>query len=349
MNQNCRVLVTGAGSGVGQGIIKSLNKSDLPLTIVSCDISPMNAALYRTKESILIPRVESNNALSVIIDLILKHKIDMVMIGSEYDLQFFSRNKSKIEELTGARVITAPLKTIEIADDKWLTAEFLRLNNLPYAESFISDSIASVCEKARNWNYPVIVKARRGTSSRNVHLVVDEKQLISSWEMTPNPMLQKLINTPDEELNNEYTSSLFKDAQGNIFGPFHARRTLRSGTSWQIEVERFEIFDELLLSIGNSLDFKGSLNVQFMVGKFGPIPFEINARFSGTTAIRAHFGFNEPEMAVQSFFYGAPIAKPRIKSGIVFRYHEEVFVDGVKLDVLKTHPRFIQGIVEKWF
>ena len=43
-----------------------------------------------------------------------------------------------------------------------------------------------------------------------------------------------------------------------------------------------------------------------MMGPKGPIPFEINARFSGTTAIRAHFGFNEPELAIQSYQRGDP-------------------------------------------
>jgi len=65
-----RVLVTGAGSGVGQGIIKSLQISDYPITIVSADISPLNSALYRTDEAVIIPKVEEDGALELIIELI---------------------------------------------------------------------------------------------------------------------------------------------------------------------------------------------------------------------------------------------------------------------------------------
>ena len=37
-------------------------------------------------------------------------------------------------------------------------------------------------------------------------------------------------------------------------------------------------------------------NIQLQDSKRGPIAFEFNSRFSGTTAIRANYNFNEPEM-----------------------------------------------------
>ena len=38
------------------------------------------------------------------------------------------------------------------------------------------------------------------------------------------------------------------------------------------------------------------------MSKRGPIPFEFNSRFSGTTSIRAYFGFNEPLMFLKNYF-----------------------------------------------
>ena len=52
------VMVTGAGSGVGQSIIKALRISSLNLNIIAADINELNAALYRTKKSIIIPPIE---------------------------------------------------------------------------------------------------------------------------------------------------------------------------------------------------------------------------------------------------------------------------------------------------
>ena len=79
MRKQCRVLVTGAGSGVGQGILKALRASGLPVILVAADIAPMNIALYRADEALLIPRVEAGNELNKIVDLLTENKIDVVI------------------------------------------------------------------------------------------------------------------------------------------------------------------------------------------------------------------------------------------------------------------------------
>ena len=151
MRRRCRVLVTGAGSGVGQSITKALRVSGLPVTIISGDIAAMSAALYRTDEAILLPKVESPGALETIVNLLSLHRIDVVMIGSEFDLSFFSENRETLSSRTGTIVVVAPFKTVRIADDKWLTAEFLREQGLPYAKSYLPDGLDEAVKVAEGW------------------------------------------------------------------------------------------------------------------------------------------------------------------------------------------------------
>ena len=347
MRRRCRVLVTGAGSGVGQGIVKALRVSDLPVTVVAADIAPMNAALYRADESVIIPRVEQPGVLEILIDLLCRHKINVVMIGSEFDLEFFSLNRSEIENRTGAIVIVSPPATVAIANDKWLTAEFLRENRLPYAEAYLPKDQDDAVRHAAAWGYTVVLMTRRGTSSRHVHIVPDGDCLEQLFPGTPAPMLQRVIDIPSSELGREYTCSVFKAANGEMVGPFTARRTVRGGTSWHIEVAPFEALREPLLAIAGALDFVGSLNIQLMLTEAGAIPFELNARFSGTTAVRAHFGFNEPAMALRSFFYKEKVPAPVVRAGVAMRYHEEVFIDNVGSDDIT--PGAHKGTVTPWF
>ena len=81
--------------------------------------------------------------------------------------------------------------------------------------------------------------------------------------------------------------------------------------------------------------------------KKGPVPFEFNARFSGTTSIRSHYGFNEPEMFINNFYLGKKIKKPKIRNGIAFRYIDEIFLDGIKKSSKKLKKS--KGEKRNWF
>ena len=91
----------------------------------------------------------------------------------------------------------------------------------------------------------------------------------------------------------------------------------------------------------------GSLNIQLRDGPKGLIPIEFNARFSGTTSIRAFFGFNEPEMFIKNYFLNKDIKNPKIKQGVTLRYVEEVFLTNTTIKDIKKN--FGKGVVNPWF
>ena len=58
MKKKLNVLVTGAGNGVGQSIIKSLKISKFNLNIIAADINVFSSGLYVCNKSLIIPKVE---------------------------------------------------------------------------------------------------------------------------------------------------------------------------------------------------------------------------------------------------------------------------------------------------
>jgi len=55
--------------------------------------------------------------------------------------------------------------------------------------------------------------------------------------------------------------------------------------------------------------------------------FEINVRFSGTTPVRARFGFNDVEAALRHYVLAeAAVDLPLITNGIALRYWNEAYV-----------------------
>ena len=105
--------------------------------------------------------------------------------------------------------------------------------------------------------------------------------------------------------------------------------------------------EKLIRRLAELLPNMGTFNVQLMMSERGPVPFEFNARFSGTTPIRAHFGFNEPDMTLRSYYLGQKINPPTIRQGVALRYVEEIFVDGVSVEAL--HEPLPRGVIHNWF
>jgi carbamoyl-phosphate synthase large subunit len=342
------VLITGAGSGVGQSIIKSLNISRLPLRIISADISELNAGLFRTAKSILIPKIETAGSLRKIISIIKKNKIDILMIGSEYELSFFGINKEKIENKTNCKICVTHNEIIKFSEDKYLTQKFLKNSNLPYLKTYIPKNLKDAYKIAKKMKLPIYLKNRFGTSSRNVYLIKKKEQLKLHFSLLKKPIIQEYAGSfSDDTLKNEYTCSFFKTKDKKIIGPFVAKRRLLHGTSWITEIKNFPSIKKLIKKIANKINHIGSMNIQLREGKQGPVPFEFNARFSGTTSIRAQFGFNEPEMFIKSYFLNKNIKNPKIKQGVTLRYVEEVFLTNTSIKDIKKN--FGKGVVNSWF
>ena len=67
-----------------------------------------------------IPKVEKKNSLADFIKIFRKNNIDILFVGSEYETEFFSKNKNTIEKKTSTIICVSPINTIKIAGDKYL-------------------------------------------------------------------------------------------------------------------------------------------------------------------------------------------------------------------------------------
>jgi len=319
--------VTGAGSGVGQGIIKALDSQESSVKLIVADISMMNAGMHWGHEYVCIPKLEEVGAIEKFIDIVRLHEADIIFPGSEFDVLPLARSSGLIEKETGARIVVAPEETVLIADDKWLTSQHFLHHGISGPETVLFKGMDSLEAMIERVGFPLVIKPRTGTSSRDVSVVYSLIEAKHRLERTEAPVIQEYLVGQTAGLSSEYTCSFFRSPAGELVGPFCASRVLRGGTSWIVEVAPYPEIVPYLLSIAQSVDFLGSLNIQLIVTARGPLAFELNCRFSGTTGIRAHFGFNEPMMSIESFVYAMELEKPQIKRGTVLRYVADTFLD----------------------
>jgi carbamoyl-phosphate synthase large subunit len=139
----------------------------------------------------------------------------------------------------------------------------------------------------------------------------------------------------------EYTAGCFSSSAGEVQGSIVMRRSLAAGTTVEAELGDFPEPRAEAVRIAEQLRPLGPCNVQLREHQGRPVCFEINVRFSGTTPIRAHYGFNEVEAALRQFVLGETAALPAITSGRAVRYWNEVYIDGGPPQIVRDgidHP-----------
>ena len=341
-----KVAVTGVGGGIGQSIMKALKISSLPIEVYPIDIQPLSAGLYRGVKGLLLPKPEEPGSLDIWEKCFKEQGIEALIPGSDHDLLPLSSIRDRWETEGVCKILVSDVNLVRICRDKADTCQRLQKEGILIPESAWDLSLKEAVSWARSIGYPVIIKPRSGSASQNVHVLNDDEELTFYFPRTPTPILQEYLNLNSKE--EEFTCAVFVDRDGSPVGTFMARRELSAGATYKAEVNFWPEIHELLLEIGTVLRPRGPLNIQLRLTERGPVPFELNIRCSGTAAIRAYFGYNEPEMLLRNYVMDEKLALPARRIGYAFRYWNEVFLEGVDREGLLEGSGGMEGRVLAW-
>lgn len=319
------VLITGTGGGVGQSIFKALRLSKLKLRIIAADMHPLGVGIYRGDRGYLVPAANDPAYVDAIITICTKEEIDVVFVGSDPELPVMAKHKGRIEKETGAKVVISSPEKITIGNDKWETYRFLKKSGLPYPESVLPEDRDELVAKT---GFPVLIKPRGGSASKDVYVVKNREELEVFVKRVKNAVIQEYL-LPDDE---EYTSGVVM-FEGDLLGIFTMKREIKGGNTYRGFIDDFNEVREAVAKVAKKFSPFGPSNFQMRLTERGPVTFEINPRFSGTTGIRAYYGFNEPEAVINYLIHGKK--EPLVpKKGVVMRYMNEVYATNEEYEAL---------------
>ena len=311
-----KILITGAGALLGQGVFESLQRSNRrpDLILGLADPSPTAAALYWGDLSHIIPLACSSEYIDSLIALVKYENYQLIIPGTDVELPILSANKSLIESLTGCLVLVSNQQVIDIANDKYKTFQFLQIHGLNPPQSWLPENFDFNSESIR---FPLIVKPRDGARSIGLYQVNTLVELKECLSRSKRPVIQECIGSPDEE----YTAgSLTLD--GKCIGAIILRRELKDGNTNKAFLEANTFLENHIVNVSNMLRPLGPCNFQFRLDEAGmPRIFEINARFSGTTIMRSIAGYCEVEWVVEYFESGILPTIPEKFRDLIFMRH----------------------------
>ena len=331
MSKIIRVLVTGAGAVLGQGILRSLHHENGKIDnieIHSADPDIRSSGHWLAHKAHIIPMASDPKYGETLLSLINSERIDYVLIGTDVELLYFSKNRASIEEFTNSKIVVSPEKVIQIANDKYLTACFLRDNGFPFPNSVMASDKVRVEKFLKENLFPLLAKPVDGARSKGVIIIKDIEDIKSILQNPQNLVIQEYL----EEGEGEFTSGAVV-VNGICSSVVTLKRDLRDGNTFRAYYKKdYEQYTNFISNVAEKLGVEGPVNFQFRISNGEPKIFEINGRFSGTTPLRFMFGFNEVNAILRHFIFGEKIEKPLLREGAVFRAWADLFIDEGSLD-----------------
>src|SRR5271166_6018749 len=155
-----KVLVTSAGALLGQGIIRSLQAANIPdMHIVACDPDPTSPGLYWSKGSRLLPYSKDPHFLDKFADLLNEEKPDAICVGTDPELSILATAKPELESAFKTKVIVSSPHVVKIANDKYLTYQFMKDHGFTPPDSRLPDQAKELVDL---YGFPLVVKPRIG-------------------------------------------------------------------------------------------------------------------------------------------------------------------------------------------
>jgi carbamoyl-phosphate synthase large subunit len=324
-------LVTGAGALLGQGIIKSLERSSVDVRIAAADPNPLSAGLFWADDAYVIRMASDADYLDRLGEVVAEAKPDIIIPGTDVELPILAAERDRLEKEYTTKVLVSDPRVVAIADDKYLTYQFLNEAGLLPPASALPEDADQIAALVRSVGFPLIVKPRIGARSVGVSLVSNTNELEDAIAGRSGLVVQECVGGDQEE----YTASVLVFG-GEAHASIVMRRDLRDGNTYRAFCGAYPELNRQVKALGAALNPYGPANFQFRLDGEGRVRvFEINGRFSGTTPLRALVGFNEVEMCLRHILFGEPIVEPEAAEATILRYWSETLVEPSQLKALR--------------
>ena len=306
------ILVPSASAPAGINTIKSLKMVKYPVRIVASDSNPISAGFFMSDAHEVLPEIDSKLYVSRLLDIVEKHKIEILMPSSGYDIYQYSENKEKLLKL-GALPVVSDKKTMERCRDKMQTFSYLSKKfDLPF----------TTLDYKRTMRFPIIAKPRYGKGSKGIVKIDNEKELKYVQIKKDHLIFQEYL--PGTEYTIDVLSDL--DCEPIIAVP-RIRLETKAGISTMGKIVKDENISDTCKSIAKYLKIRGPCCIQMKESKEGILKIvEINPRLGGGTFFTTLAGANFPAM-ILDMVNGKKLKIPKISEITIVRYFEEIVVE----------------------
>ncbi|HIY37058.1 MAG TPA: ATP-grasp domain-containing protein [Candidatus Paraprevotella stercorigallinarum] len=321
------VLVLGVGGNVSQGIMTALRTSQIPCRIIGACVTSESLGLYFCDAAYISPYADAPSFYPWLVDICKKEKVDIVFSGVEEVIWALAARHRDLEN-ENILFISSSLDKLAIGNDKLKTCQWLKAHGLNYPCFAPSESRTDIDALVNAVGFPLLAKPRTGKGSSGV-LILHNSQDIE--KLPSDYVVQEYLGDSD----NEYTVGCYVSKKEVLEDMIVCKRHLKYGTTFKAEIVQNDAIKEECRKICEAFQPVGPLNIQLRMHHGKPVCFELNVRFSGTTPLRAHWGYNDVAAMINEYLLDKETALHPVKSGLAYRYFNEAYIDVEMLRMLE--------------
>ncbi|HUP58637.1 MAG TPA: ATP-grasp domain-containing protein [Bdellovibrionota bacterium] len=316
-----KILVTGVGAIIGQGILKSLREGGLGDGLHGMDIHSHAYGQELCTKFHLAPRADAPDYVERMNGIVAGNGIGFIIPGIEQDLYRLHAERSRI----GCPVLLNNDLLIGLSKDKWATYEYFRkAGGIDLIPTLELDRYERLVEKLGS---PFIVKPRSSYASKGFHVLANEGEFnLATLHGKEGLIFQKRIGA----LEGEFTAHVFGDGAGGILDMLIMKRVLAAdGSTGVAEFSDDAAVKACCLKLAQVTRPLGPTNFQLIKHEGEALLLEINPRLSSACSIATLMGYNAPMHAVRHFIEKKPLTiRPKSPMKVVRHIEDWVFSKG---------------------
>ena len=278
--------------------------------VVATDMQLSAPALQAADVKLQVPAVYDPEYVNITLNICKEQKIDALISLNDLELPILAENKAKFEAL-GVKVIVSDPQVIDIAFDKYKTAQWVESLGLVAPKTYVRLADVKEALAKGEIEFPLFMKPRWGSGSIGLESIADMEELHIYYNLLMKKIKKTILATAsvgDEYImiqekltGSEFGLDIMNDLNGkNVAVSVKQKLAMRAGeTDKAVTVDLPEV-REMGKKIGEALGHIGNLDVDIMQRADGAYcVLELNPRFGGGYPFSYEAGVNMPKAIIQ--------------------------------------------------
>ena len=274
-------------------------------TVIATDMQLTAPALQVADLKIQVPAVYDPSYIDKTLAICKDYAVDALISLNDLELPILADQKSRFESL-GVKVIVSDPQVIDIAFDKFKTAQWVESLGLNAPKSYVKLADAKNALAVGEIHFPLFLKPRWGSGSIGLETVDDMEELEAVYALLLRKVKKSILATAsvgDEYImiqekltGNEYGLDVINDLDGNFLAvSVKQKLAMRAGETDKAVTVDLPLLREMGETIGRHLKHIGNLDVDIMQRSNGDYcVLELNPRFGGGFPFSYEAGVNLP-------------------------------------------------------